>query len=130
LLLSACDKEKVIPSNDLFAEIKSFISNHFSDNSIIQVIRDRDGLTITHDVMLSENINLEFNRKNEIIEIDGLTELPSSVIPEKLRQYVINNYPSNLITDWELDDKNQQIELDNGLDLEFNMNGDFLRIDN
>lgn len=80
--------------------------------------------------MLSENINLEFNRKNEIIEIDGLTELPSSVIPEKLRQYVINNYPSNLITDWELDDKNQQIELDNGLDLEFNMNGDFLRIDN
>jgi hypothetical protein len=97
LLLSACDKEKVIPSNDLFAEIKSFISNHFSDNSIIQVIRDRDGLTITHDVMLSENINLEFNRKNEIIEIDGLTELPSSVIPEKLRQYVINNYPSNLI---------------------------------
>jgi hypothetical protein len=130
LFLSACDKEEVIPSNALSGEIKSYISTHFPNKSIIQVIRDRDGLTKTYDVMLSESISLEFNRKNEIIEIDGLTELPLSVIPQRIRQYVIDNYPSNLITDWELDDKNQQIQLDNGLDLEFNMNGDFLRIDN
>jgi hypothetical protein len=130
LFLSACDKEEVIPSNALSGEIKSYISTHFPNKSIIQVIRDRDGLTKTYDVMLSESISLEFNRKNEIIEIDGLTELPLSVIPQRIRQYVIDNSPSNLITDWELDDKNQQIQLDNGLDLEFNMNGDFLRIDN
>ncbi|NLW30122.1 MAG: hypothetical protein GXY77_01545 [Fibrobacter sp.] len=75
-------------------------------------------------------MSLEFNRKNEIIDIDGVSQLPNSVIPEKILQYVTTNYPTNFITDWELDGKNQQIELDNGLDLEFNMNGDFLRIDN
>ena len=56
--------------------------------------------------------------------------MPNSVIPEKILQYVTTNYPTNFITDWELDDKNQQVQLDNGLDLEFKMNGDFLRIDN
>ena len=79
--------------------------------------------------MLSDQISLEFNRKNQIIDIDGKTALPNSVIPEKIRQYVTANYPTNVITDWELDDRNQQIQLDNGLDLEFTMNGDFIRID-
>jgi hypothetical protein len=79
---------------------------------------------------LSDGISLEFNRKREIISIDGTSQLPTSVIPEKIFQYVENNYFGNVITDWELDGKNQQIELNNGLDLEFDMNGDFLRLDN
>lgn len=44
---------------------------------------ERDELSKTYDILLSENINLEFNRKKEIIEIDGETQLPNSVIPEK-----------------------------------------------
>jgi hypothetical protein len=128
--LTSCDKEEVIPSSDLPSEITNYISTHFPNNTIVQVIKDRDGLTKTYDILLSESIGLEFNRKKEIIDIDGVAQLPNSVIPEKILQYVTTNYPTNFITDWELDDKNQQVQLDNGLDLEFNMKGDFLRIDN
>ena len=128
--LTSCDNEKVIASTDLPSEITSYISTHFPNNSIVQAIKDRDGLTKTYDILLSESISLEFNRKKEIIDIDGVTQLPNSVIPEKILQYVTTNYPTNFITDWKLDDKNQQVQLDNGLDLEFKMNGDFLRIDN
>ena len=128
--LTSCDREEVIPSTDLPSEITSYISTHFPNNSIVQVIKDRDGLTKTYDILLSESISLEFNRKKEIIDIDGVTQLPNSVIPEKILQYVTTNYPANFITDWELDDKKQQVQRDNELDLEFKMNGDFLRIDN
>ena len=127
--LISCAKEKVIPVSQLPVEIKTYISTHFPSNTIVQVVKDLDGLTKTYDVMLSDQISLEFNRKNQIIDIDGKTALPNSVIPEKIRQYVTANYPTNVITDWELDDRNQQIQLDNGLDLEFTMNGDFIRID-
>lgn len=127
--LTSCDKEEIIPYSDLPSEITSYITTHFPNNSIVQVIIDKDELTKTYNVTLSESVSLEFNRKKEIIDIDGISELPSSVIPENIRQYVVTNYPNNVITDWEIDDKNQQIELDNGLDLEFNMKGDFLRID-
>lgn len=129
-LLSSCEKEQIISSSALPNEITTYITTHFPDNSILQVIKDKDGFTKTYDVTLSEGLSLEFNRKKEIIDIDGISELPSSVIPEKIRQYVTANYPDNVITDWEIDRKNQQIELDNGLDLEFNMKGEFLRIDN
>ena len=40
------------------------------------------------------------------------------------------NYPDNFITDWELDDKKQKVKLDNGLELEFNKEGNFLKLDN
>lgn len=126
--LTGCDKEEIIPSKDIPSEITNYISIHFPNNTIVQAIND----TKTYDILLSESISLEFNRKKEIVDIDGvdgITQLPNSVIPEKILQYVTTNYPTNFITDWELDGKNQQVQLDNGLDLEFNMKGDFLRIE-
>ena len=127
--LISCAKDEVIPVSELPAEMKAYISTHFPSNTILQVVKDVDGLTKTYDVLLSERISLEFNRQKEIIDIDSEIALPNSVIPEQIRQYVTANYPSNVITDWELDDRNQQVQLNNGLDLKFNMNGDFLRID-
>jgi len=126
--LTSCEKEVVIPTSDLPSEITSYISTHFPNNTIPQVIKDRNIVNKTYDILLSEGISLEFNRKKEIITIDGVTKLPDSVIPVKILQYVASNYPPNVITDWALDNKNQQVELNNGLDLEFNMKGDFLRI--
>ena len=129
LSLISCAKDEVIPVSELPAEMKAYISTHFPSNTILQVVKDVDGLTKTYDVLLSERISLEFNRQKEIIDIDSEIALPNSVIPEQIRQYVTANYPTNVITDWELDDLNQQIQLDNGLNLEFTMNGDFIRID-
>lgn len=127
--LSSCEKEEIMPVSELPNEITSYITKHFPNNTIKQVIKDRDGLTKTYDILLSESISLEFNRQKEIIDIDGVSKLPDSVIPDKIREYVRNNYPDNFITDWEIDGRNQQVQLDSGLDLEFNMKGDFLRID-
>ena len=95
--LTSCEKEEVLPSTDLPSEITSYISTHFPNNSIVQVIKDRDGLTKTYDILLSESISLEFNRKKEIIDIDGVTQLPNSVIPEKI---LIDDlkFPANLAT--------------------------------
>lgn len=130
LSLNSCDRQTIITSSDLPSEISNYITTHFPENSIVQAVIDRDGLKKTYDIWLSDNFNLEFNRKKQIIEIDGFSQLPNSVIPEKILQFIELNYPNNFIISWELDDKHQQIQLDNGLDLEFNMKGDFLRIDN
>lgn len=81
-------------------------------------------------MIIEGNFKLEFNKKKEIESIDGVTQLPDSVIPAKILNYVQTNYASNFITDWDLDRNDQQVELDNGLELKFNKSGDFLRIDN
>lgn len=127
--LGSCDEEKIISNNELPAEIKEYTETHFPGNPILQSVIELDDLTKTYEVLLKDNFKLKFNRKKEIIDIEGETKLPDSVIPQKISQYVISNFPDNFIKGWEVEGRNQQIELDNDLDLEFTKDGDFIRID-
>ncbi len=131
LFLASCEKERVMASADVPQEIQSYVETHFSDHKIIQTLKDNEGLTLTYDVTLDSAISLEFNRSKEIISIDANSKLPDTVIPSKILTYVLTNYPSQFITDWEKESRKvQQIELNNGLDLEFDEDGNYLRIDN
>lgn len=128
-VLVSCEKEKVLTDVDVPIEINLYVEEHFAEANIIQVKQDPDGLTKYYDVTLNDNTTLEFNNNMEIIEIDSSSELPDSVIPERIRNYVDENFPNNVITEWQLEDRNQQIKLDNDMDLEFSMQGEFIRID-
>lgn len=128
-ILNSCEQEYIINDSDLPVEITTYIEKHFADHTILQSIKEMDNLSKTYEVILSGNYTLKFNRKKEIIDIEGNQKLPDSVIPEKILTYVTANFPTSYIVGWELEGERQQIELDNDLDLEFNMKGDFLRID-
>ncbi len=127
--LTSCDKETVLNINDTPSEIQAYIKTHFPAATVAQIIKDRDGFTKGYEVFLNDGTKLEFNSKNAITDIDGNKQLPNSVIPDRILTYVNTNFSSNVITDWELDDKNQKVGLDNDLELLFNMSGDFLRLD-
>lgn len=130
MILTSCTEDKIIAESELPTEISSYLKMHFPNNMVVQATMDKELFSTSYDVILSDNISLEFNSKNNIKDIDAASKLPDSVIPKEILDYVKSNYANNHITDWELDDNNQQIGLDNGIDLEFNMKGKFLRIDN
>jgi len=131
VLATGCDKDdEIVPQSELSAEIQAYIGTHFPTNAISQVKIDKESGGKSYEVMLNGGIQLDFNSSNQIVDIDGTTELPDSVIPSEILVYVSQNYPSNVITDWELDDNHQQVGLDNGIELEFSMAGEFIRIDN
>lgn len=131
IVLASCERESILKENEIPAEITAYISQHFSNHKILQSVKDRDNFELTYDIILSEGVTLEFNRKKEIISIDGNAQLPESAIPSQILTYVNAQYPGDLIQDWEIADKqNQEIRLSNGLELIFNKSGEFLRIDN
>lgn len=130
LSLTSCNKETIVKVNQLPDKIREYIKNHFSALSVTQVTKDREGFQITYDVLLSDMTKLEFNKKDEVKDIESQYKLPDSVIPAKILQYVNNNYPGQVIKNWELDDQFQQVELSNGLELNFTSNADFSHIDN
>ncbi len=130
LILASCEKEKILPTTKIPSEISNYTSTHFSEFPIIQVIKDTDGFELTYDVVLKDGYFLEFNRQKEIIDIEGVMALPNSVIPANIIEFVLENYSNNYIIGWELDKKNQQVKLDNLIELEFDMNGNFIKIDN
>lgn len=130
-LFSSCDKddETLISETNLPSAIKTYVATHFPNNAVSRAVKDTDDNKITYDISLAGNFELEFDESFNIIDIDGRTQLPDSVIPQAIRTYVTTNYPGQFITDWELELNHQQVELNNGLDLEFNMDGSFIRID-
>lgn len=128
-IMTSYAQDKDIPESKLPVEIHKYITTHFPNNKVIQVVEDNELFSKSYEVLLTDNIKLEFNGKNKITDIDGTSKLPDSVIPKTILAHVKSTYPKSVITDWELDNKIQQIKLDNNLDLEFNMQGKFLRID-
>ena len=110
--------------------IQTYITTHFGDNSIVETEKETENDLVSYDVRLSDNTSLEFNSNMDVVDIDGISKLPNSVLPEAIQDYASTNYPNNFITDWELELDHQQVELDNTIELEFDMNGDFIRIDN
>lgn len=129
LFLTSCDKEKVVSPNDIPATSNNYVTTHFAGQKIVQAIKDVDDLRTTYKVYLDNGTKLEFNKSGDIIDIESNEKLPDSVIPSTILSYVNTNYSSTFIKEWELDSNRQEVKLSNGLTLEFDRNGSFLRID-
>lgn len=129
-LMMSCSSDDEELVNETPQEIEAFAKKHFPNNAILKITKEPSSNTYTYDVTLAGNVELEFNSKKEIISIESTTKLPDSVIPANIRSYVSSNYPSNFIIAWELEATLQQVELNNGVDLEFTLTGEFIRVDN
>ncbi len=129
VLIAACDKEKVVSADGLPSNAQTYITQHFPDHEIVQVVKERDDLRTSYDVYLSGGYNLDFDKNGKILGVKGSSKLPDSVIPATILTYVNANYPDYFILDWELDDRGQEVKLSNGMELKFDKNGNFLRID-
>ena len=129
MIFVSCTKDKIKTGDNLPIEIKTYISTHYPSQLITESEIDLKDSTNSYEVKLNNETSLEFNYKKEIVDIDGNTKLPSSVISSKIIDYVNVNYPNNFITGWEMDEGKQEVELNSTVDLEFDMNNNFLQID-
>jgi hypothetical protein len=130
-LLIGCEKEEesLINVSQIPSDIQIFVSTYFSEQTIVRAIKETEGSAQTIDLYLDNLTKLEFNRTNQIVDIEGQAKIPDSLIQENILIYVGLTYPDYYITGWELEDSHQQIQLNNGIEIEFNLNGNFLRID-
>ncbi|MBX2889244.1 MAG: PepSY-like domain-containing protein [Ferruginibacter sp.] len=129
LFLTSCEKETLLSEQDIPSEIKSFVSTHFPNCTISKAIKENDENDEAYEITLSCGVTLEFDKHIKVIDIDGTSRLPDSVIPHNILSYVNSNYAPNYILGWEILSNNQKVQLNNGLVLVFNMAGDFLRVD-
>lgn len=126
-LLVACDKEKVIQTNDLPAIATGFIATHYPDKQILQTVKELDNLKTYYHVYLNNGTKLYFTRLGNIKKIEGTEAIPDTIIPALILNYIKSNYPAAFIREYEIDDATQEIKLSTAINLEFDNNGNFLR---
>lgn len=127
---ASCDKdEQLLDPTKLPAEAQSFIDSNFPSTSVKSVVKEYDDFSYHYDVYLADGTTLEFDRKGEWTDVQNrVSGVPDSVVPEKILTYVTTNYSNAFIVDIERE-RQYNVELNTDLDLDFSLDGDFIRID-
>lgn len=131
-VLQSCDKEDVrLDSNELPSAAQTFITTNYPDETVTYCEKDYDDWSYVYDVQLSDGTRIEFDKKGEWQEIENRVEgVKESVVPAPIWAYVTTNYTELFIVDIEKDYRGYDVELNNDLDLDFDPEGNFVRIDN
>ena len=118
-------QKKYLAVSETPGQIISYINAHFPKSEIISVKKDKEVLKTEYKVKLNTMVELEFDGNFSIKKIESKSALPQSVVPEKIVAYIHKNYPNNKILEWKKEKKGQKIELDNDIDVVFDLNGKF-----
>ncbi len=123
--------DKSISFNQLPANSQQMIKKYFPDQSVALVKMEREFSGKSYEVIFTNGNKAEFDNKGVWKEINcKYTELPQEVIPQKISSYVKTNYPDSKIIKIEKKSRNRyEIELANGLELEFDANFNVTNID-
>lgn len=126
------DDEEIDPAN-LPQNILDFISTHYPGIEIEEAELENNG---NYEVELENDIELIFDGDGNFLgqaedeNDDDQGEDEHDINPEDLPQvildYIAENYPDSTIIEAEKDDDEYEVTLNNGVELEFDLEGNFL----
>ena len=117
---------KLIPFDSLPGEAKKFVKDYFPTLKVLQVKAEYD----EYDVKLTDSVNLEFDRDGNWKEIKcRRSSVPDAVVPVLILSYIKGNYPNIPIIQIERSKWGYELELAGDLELEFDRNCNFVRVD-
>lgn len=123
-------KDKPIAVNALPAKAQTMLSKHFNKQKVMLATIESGVITRSYDVVLQNGTKLEFDKKGNLTEIDCKQGIvPSQLIPQAIKNYLKTNYAEHSVKKIEIDRKEYEVELTNGLDLTFNKNFQLIDID-
>lgn len=109
----------------------NFLTQHFPGSTVLRITRDTDHRGSEYEVILTNGYEIEFDGAGEWTDVDapaGQT-VPASVVPDNIANYVAANYQGFGINEISRDRLGYDVELTSGLDLQFDLNGNFVRVD-
>ena len=124
------DDSSYINVSALPQSIKDYISNNYPNAAILYAEEDYDDGQTIYEVKLDNGMELEFDSNGNLLSSDD-DNIPIAQLPQAILDYVSNDYPNNTIVEAEFEFENGQkmyeVELDNELELYFDMNGNFIK---
>ncbi len=110
---------------------QGFLNTNFSNNTVTNTKVDtKRNVVDEYEVYLDNGVKVEFDRNGNWKEVDGKgTAIPTEFINQNIVSYVNTQYPNAQIYKVEKERKGYEVKLTNGLELKFNHQGAFLRID-
>ena len=133
LTAAACHEEgkKVIDFEAMPETAKTFVQTHFADKQVSIVYFDRDVSGSEYELLFTDGANIDFNKKGEWKEVEDRDAdgVPTAVIPSAINNYVAQRHSGQYVIQIGKENKEYEVKLNNGIEIVFNKNGDFVRYD-
>lgn len=115
-----------IPVDQLPAEAKAFVQNHFPNQRIIYA--EKEGKKF--ETRLNNGAEVDFNKKGAWTKVDcNLEAVPDAIIPAFISTQVKSTFPDATINKIEIIRKGYEVELSNHIDMTFNKAGQLIKMD-
>lgn len=130
LAIAPAVADVIINSEQLPQPAQAFLQKNFASNKVLTALHDNDISDNDYTVVLNNGVKVEFDRNGEweSIKVKGVA-LPSGIIPEAIQHYVAQRFGNVAIEKVERKRYGYEVELANDLELKFDANGKFLRMD-
>lgn len=124
-----------IAAADLPEKIRNFISTHFAGATIEEAELENNG---NYEIELSTDVKLVFDTNGDFLgrisdddnEDRDDEDIAIADLPQVIQDYITTNYPDNTIIEAEKeDDGTFEVTLNNGMELKFDADGNFVSVD-
>lgn len=128
---SAKDKYSTDP-NVLPQTARTILANHFPKAKVSHIKIDKHTFGGTdYDVILTDGTEIDFDSKGNLDEVDcGRSgQVPDGLVAKSVLSYVKKSYPGQRIVKYDIKSNGYDVELQSGVEIEFDKQGRFRRID-
>ena len=124
-----------VNKEDLHPNMIEFIDTYFSDTDIVycsvEYTTNRYHNVDEVEVKFANGTKVEFDAYGNLKSVDceGNNIVPINILPKKILNYIITNYPNAVVTDYSIERsirsyvKSYEVDLSNGTELIFNKYG-------
>lgn len=122
--------DRPIDVGRLPAPAKEFINRFFKDVGVSLATVDKEMFeATTYEVFFASGCKVEFDGGGRWKDIDCRhARVPEGAVPEAIIQYIAANHPGRYVTEIDRDPWDYELQLDNGLELTFNLRFQLIEI--
>ncbi|MGL4293227.1 MAG: PepSY-like domain-containing protein [Bacteroidales bacterium] len=125
--LSSCEKEDVLISADKLPDTaKSFIRTHFENKTLLVVSYDKDFREKEYKASFDDGTTISFDKNGHWDEIHDPSGISEKIVPAGISSFVESKHADALIIGLDKNKKSIETDLNNGIELRFDLNHNFI----
>lgn len=126
---SCAGPDKPIAVSQLPTAAQTFIKTNFSSDKVSHAFID-EGFSTEYEVYFENGNQIEFDKNGQWKEVKCVIgKVPAKIIPVSISKYISQYFNGTDIIKIKKDRRGYEVELRNEIELEFDLNGNFVKMD-
>ncbi len=123
------DNKRAISTCQLPQTAQTFLTKHFKGDKIAMTTTERDWLSKEYNVVFVNGTKIEFDSNGNWENIDCKQGyVPEDAIPAPIAKYLNETFPGSRVVEIDVDSRDYEVELSNGMELKFDKNFNVFKI--